>query len=259
MKNELKIFENENFGKIRTIVENNEILFCGVDVAKALGYSNTRDAIHKHCKRGTSHFATHPQNPEKTIEMKFIPESDMYRLIIKSKLPQAEEFEKWVFEEVLPSIRKHGGYLAGQEKLSEVEMMARSLLFAKSVIDEKEKENKELQKINNQLLIENKSMEKKANYFDNLVNTNLLLNFRDTSKEFGIGERDMINFLLSKKVLFRNKAKQLRPYSTYVKKGFFEIKEVYNVNLDKSFSQTFVTVTGREYILKLLTKHKIIQ
>lgn len=109
--NALKIFENSEFGMIRTIEENGNALFGGTDTAKALGYSNPRDAVARHCRYVVKRDVPHPQAPNKTIEMLFIPESDVYRLAAKSELPGAERFEKWIFDEVLPSIRKHGAYM----------------------------------------------------------------------------------------------------------------------------------------------------
>ena len=106
--NNLSVFENAEFGKVRIIVENGKPLFCGSDVAKALGYTNQRDALNRHCK-GVVKRDT-PTNGGMQ-EMSFIPEGDVYRLITHSKLPSAERFEKWVFDEVLPSIRKHGAYV----------------------------------------------------------------------------------------------------------------------------------------------------
>ena len=102
---EMQIFENTEFGTIRTLEENGKILFCGRDVAKILGYAKPENAISAHCK-GTLKRGILTQGGEQTLN--FIPEGDLYRLIVNSKLPSAEKFEHWVFEEVLPSIRKHG-------------------------------------------------------------------------------------------------------------------------------------------------------
>ena len=113
--NELEIFRNEEFGEVRTIIKDDEVLFCGSDVAKALGYKKPSDAIKQHCKKGIPLDTVHPQSAIKTIQMIFILESDVYRLIIKSKLPQVEKFEEWVMEEVLPSIRKNGFYITDEK------------------------------------------------------------------------------------------------------------------------------------------------
>lgn len=110
--NEIKLFENPEFGRIRTLEnDDGKVLFCGADVANALGYSNPRKAIADHCRCVTKRDVPHPQSPDKTIEMTFIPEGDVYRLITHSKLPAAERFEAWVFDDVLPTIRKHGAYM----------------------------------------------------------------------------------------------------------------------------------------------------
>lgn len=109
--NKLRIFENEEFGFIRTITKEDKVLFCASDVAKALGYARPNDAISQHCRYTAKHRVPHPQSPNKEIEMIFISEGDVYRLIVRSKLPSAQKFESWVFDEVLPDIRKHGMYL----------------------------------------------------------------------------------------------------------------------------------------------------
>ena len=106
--NELQIFKSVDFGEVRTIEIDNKPYFCGKDVATALGYAIPSKAINTHCK-GVSKMEV-PTNGGKQ-EMLFISEGDLYRLITHSKLPQAEKFESWIFDEVLPTIRKHGAYL----------------------------------------------------------------------------------------------------------------------------------------------------
>jgi anti-repressor protein len=110
--NDLQVFKNSKFGEIRTFVEQNgSITFCGMDVAKALGYSNTRDALARHCK--TDGVVNHDviDSMGRTQQAKFISEGNLYRLIAGSHLPDAEKFESWIFDEVIPSIRKHGAYM----------------------------------------------------------------------------------------------------------------------------------------------------
>lgn len=109
--NELQVFNNESFGQVRTLEEDGRILFCGADVARALGYSNTSDALQRHC-RGVVKRDT--PTTSGVQGMSFIPESDLYRLAFRSKLPTAEQFTDWVTQDVLPSIRRYGGYLSGQ-------------------------------------------------------------------------------------------------------------------------------------------------
>lgn len=102
MENKIVTMASRKFGTVRKIYEGNEVIFCGADIAKALGYSNVRDALAKHCRCVAKRDVPHPQSNSKQIEMSFIPESDVYRLICHSKLPSAMEFEKWVFEDVVP-------------------------------------------------------------------------------------------------------------------------------------------------------------
>lgn len=123
MDNELMVFQNPEFGEIRTIEENGRVLFCGNDVASALGYSKPRNAISTHCKgalkRGGVDLAGRRQ------EMSFIPESDVWRLIIRSNLPTAEKFEAWIMEEVLPSINHTGSYsIQPQKQMTPAELLA---------------------------------------------------------------------------------------------------------------------------------------
>lgn len=131
--NELQIFNSPEFGQIRTIVENGKVLFCGSDVAKALGYSNTRDALIRHCKGVVKR-----DTPTKSgiQQMSFISEGDIYRLAAKSELPGADKFESWIFDDILPSIRKTGGYIP-TEGMSDSEIMARALFIAQRSIEEK--------------------------------------------------------------------------------------------------------------------------
>lgn len=114
--NELMIFNNPEFGEIRTIEEDGKVLFCGSDVANALGYKNSRKALADHCKGVTKRYTPTKSGEQ---EMNFIPEGDIYRLAAKSELPGADAFESWIFDEVLPSIRKHGAYI-GPETLEDM-------------------------------------------------------------------------------------------------------------------------------------------
>lgn len=139
--NELKIFENSEFGEIRTVTINNEVWFVGKDIAEALGYSNSRKAL-------TDHVDDEDKNDGVTIRDAIgreqtptvISESGMYSLVLSSKLPTAKKFKRWVTSEVLPSIRKNGGYIAGQENMSDDELMAKALMVAQNKIAERDKQ-----------------------------------------------------------------------------------------------------------------------
>lgn len=128
---QLQIFTNVEFGKVRGMEVNGKPYVVASDVAKVLGYTNTSKAIKDHCKWVTKRYIPHPQNVNKTIEVNMIPEGDIYRLIIKSKLPSAQKFEEWVMDKVLPEIRKTGGYIdegATTEQLEQLQQKINKLL-----------------------------------------------------------------------------------------------------------------------------------
>lgn len=131
---ELKVFKNSEFGVVRTVEVDGKPYFVASDVANALGYSNPRKALSDHCKDVTKRDTLTSGGMQ---SISYIGEGDLYRLIMKSKLPSAEKFESWVMDEVLPSIRKNGGYIAGQETLSDEELLSKALMVAQKKIDEK--------------------------------------------------------------------------------------------------------------------------
>lgn len=233
--NELQIFNNPDFGEVRTLEENGKVLFCGSDVAKALGYAVPRKALFDHCKGVLKRNIPTSGGIQ---EMSFIPESDLYRLVFSSKLPNAERFTDWVTEEVLPSIRRNGGYIAGQEQMSPEELMARALDVAHNIIRRLETEN-------SNLTVKNAIMAPKADYFDQLVDRNLLTNFRETAKELGVAPRTFVQFLLDKKYIYRDQKGKLLPYEDK-NDGLFEVKECTNQKTQWSGVQTMVTPKGRE-------------
>lgn len=240
--NELKIFKKEGFGEIRTVEIEGKPFFCGTDVAKALGYTNPNKAVNDHCRAITK--CSTPISG-KMQEINFISEGDLYRLIVSSKLPTAEKFERWVFDEVLPSIRKRGGYINGQSEMSPEELMAKALQVAQKTLEEREARIKTLTAQNSALIVEKQMLQPKADYFDELVDRNLLTNFRETAKELGIGQKDFVNFLISKKYVYRDKRGKLMPYSNKGQ-GLFEVKESYNEKSRWSGTQTLITPRGRE-------------
>lgn len=137
--NEIKIFENQEFGKVRALEIDGKPYFCGSDIAEALGYKRPNDAIAQHCRATVKH-----RTPisGKIQEVNYIPEGDVYRLIVRSKLPSAEKFEKWVFDEVLPSIRQTGGYQMTMPQGKE--LLALAVLEAQKTI---EAQNKDIERM----------------------------------------------------------------------------------------------------------------
>lgn len=136
MDNKMAVFNNCEFGSIRVIEQNGKYLFCGSDVAKALGYSNPRKAVRDHTRGGTK-CSIPTTSGDQT--MAFIPEGDVYRLIVHSRMPGAERFEKWVFDEVLPMIRKTGGYMTASLLEQAAEKPEILLAFADQLLAEHEK------------------------------------------------------------------------------------------------------------------------
>ena len=228
-------FNNSEFGGIRTIQEDDKVLFCGSDIAKALGYARPADAISAHCK-GVCVLPTPSAGGVQNT--KFITEGDVYRLIAHSKLPSAERFERWVFDEVLPSIRKNGAYMT--EDVLEKALASPDFLIELATRLKAEKAK------NAQLTVSNQIMQPKAEYFDMLVDRNLLTGIRDTAKELGIRQNDFVRFLLDNGYLFRTKKGKLRPYATYVDSGLFEMKEFVNDKTGYTDTQTMITPKGKE-------------
>lgn len=143
--NEMMIFENEIFGTIRTIEENGKVYFVANDIARALGYSNPSKATNDHCKNARLMWGN--DSLGRKAEFKVIPEGDIYRLVSRSQLPSAEKFESWTFDEVLPSIRKHGMY-AKDELLDNPDLMIQILNQLKEERQQKISFNKKLKLTN---------------------------------------------------------------------------------------------------------------
>ena len=240
---EIRIFEHQEFGSVRTITEDGKTYFCGVDVAKALGYTNPRKAVRDHTRCGTKRSIPHPQAPDKTMEMTFVPEGDLYRLIMHSKLPSAERFESWVFDEVLPAIRRHGAYMT-DSLLEQVAANPELILqLAQKLLEERQMR----ESLEHQL----RAVQPKADYFDTFVNPNGCTNIRNTAKELEIPEREFISYLLEHHYLYRDKQDQLMPYAAYTKKEYFYLRDFYKPNGVLS-QQTMFTCRGKNHIRRLI-------
>lgn len=240
--NELQIFQNAEFGTIRTIEENGKVLFCGSDVAKALGYKNPSKALSDHCKGITKRYTPTKSG---TQEMNFIPEGDIYRLAAKSELPGADKFESWIFDEVLPSIRKHGAYMT-PETLEAAIMNPDTLIKIATALKDEQEKRKALEIANSELTVDNQIMKPKADYFDEIVDRNLLTNFCETAKQLNVPPRKFVSFLIEKKYAYRDKKGKLQPYQQYVESGLFCLKECLNEKTGWGGTQTLITPKGRE-------------
>ena len=246
---ELKIFENPAFGQIRTVEREGEPWFVGKDVAQVLGYANPSKAILDHVDDEDKAFqmleVADSQNGN-LVKTAIITESGLYSLVLSSKLPTAKAFKRWITSEVIPSIRKNGGYIAGQAELSPEELMARALMVAQKTLAERDARI-------STLTVENQIMAPKAEYFDDLVDRNLLTSFRETAKQLEIKEKAFIAFLLEKKFIYRDKKGKLMPYAEK-NNGLFEVKERFNEKTQWSGTQTMITPKGRETFRLLYIK-----
>lgn len=242
--NELQIFNNEEFGEVRTITRDNKTYFVGNDVAKALGYSDTAKAIRTHCK-GVDEMDI-PTNGG-IQKMKVIAEGDIYRLVVRSQLPQAEKFESWVFDNVLPSIRKNGGYIAGQETLSDEELLSKALMVAQRKIDEKN----ELIAMQDSRIQE---MRPKEIFADAVSASHTSILIGDLAKlicqnGYQIGQKRLFEWLRDNDYLIKSGSSKNMPKQRYVEQGLFEIKESNVQNPDGSVRITKTTkVTGKGQI-----------
>lgn len=253
--NELRIFEKSEFGQVRTLEENGAVLFCGMDVAKALGYAVPRKALFDHCK-GVLKRNTLTNGGEQ--EMSFIPESDLYRLAFRSKLPTAEKFTDWVTMEVLPTIRKTGGYVNNEELfldtyLPGVDENVRSLF--KLTLGQLRSANEKIKELDldlNLLALHSSFQDKKVAYFDACVERNMLTTLRETAKLCGVGEKRFVRYLLDNRYLYRGRSGKLLPYATRPAEEMFTVREFFDPENRHGGVQTYVTPRGRETFRLLL-------
>lgn len=248
--NEIQIFKNEDFGTIRTIEENGKIIFCGNDVATSLGYTNPQKALKDHCREDGVTFRSVIDSVGRTQQAKFIDEGNLYRLITHSKLPSAERFEKWVFDEVLPSIRKHGAYMTEQtieQALVNPDFLIRLATNLKAEQDKR----KELE-------AEKQALLPKAEFYDAVAGSRDAIEMQHVAKVLGIkgmGRNNLFEFLRNKGILDR----QNIPYQKYVDAGYFRvIEQKWNkptgdtcINL-----KTLVYQKGIDFIRKIIKEEK---
>lgn len=188
----LEVFDNPEFGQMRILREGDKYLFCANDAAVALGYSNPRAALQRHCKGVAKRDTLTPGGVQ---SLSYIPEGDLYRLIIHSKLPSAEKFEHWVFEEVLPCIRKTGGYMT-DNLLNEL-MNEPDIIY--KVTSDMLKECGQRMRLEGEV----KAAKPKVEYFDSFITAEDCTNIRTTTKEIQVPEKQFIAWMLKNKYLYR--------------------------------------------------------
>ncbi len=231
--NDLQIFSNEEFGTVRSVEIDGKPYFVANDVARALGYASPKDAVLRHCKGATiQRYLTNGGEQE----VKMIPEGDIYRLIIRSSLPSAEKFETWVFDEVIPSIRKTGGY-----------NLPKTYAEALRELADRTEKMEALQK-------QNQLMQPKAEFFDAVTDSKTAIPIGDVAKilDIGIGRNKLFEFLRDKNILTSDN----RPYQRYIDAGYFRvIEQKYEVNGEVRINiKTLVFQKGIDWIRKQLAK-----
>ena len=256
-ENELSIFNNEEFGDVRTIMIEGKPYFCAKDVAGALGYAKPRNAVATHCKGALKRgVLTEGGNQEMT----FIPEGDIYRLIIRSKLPSAEKFESWVMDEVLPQLRQTGSYSMTKQ---DSYMIEDPIERAKRWIEEQE-EKKMLEKENKKLLQDTKiqqqvigELQPKADYTDIILKSNSSMNVSQIAKDYGMSAKKLNSILHDLGVQYKSNGQWLL-YSNFHDKGYTKSETGTYDNGNQTYVHTKWTQKGRSFLYELLKKNDVL-
>lgn len=244
MENEVLTFSNVEFGKIRTTEVNGKPYFVGSDIAGALGYKEPHKAISRHCKGGMKRtIPTNGGNQEVIV----IPEGDVYRLIIKSKLPSAERFESWVMDIILPQIRKTGGYIPIKEEEPNELFLARAVQIANETIKRKDEII-----ANQKKRIE--SLEETEKDWKLLMDCKGTFSVNEIAHFIGIGEYKLFARMREIGILFKNENGDNVPYEKPVHKGKFTAIPAISPD-GIAHLQTRIYPEGISYITKLLRKY----
>lgn len=248
--NELKIFENEEFGEIRTTVIEGEPWFVGKDIATALGYADTVNALKQHVAEEDKLMGSQNTTPYIIDSLgrkqfpTYINESGLYSLIFGSKLESAKRFKHWVTSKVLPSLRKNGGYIVGQEHMTPEQIMAAGLKAAESIIESLKTKNAALTE-------DNKRMRPKEIFADAVSSSHTTILIGDLAKllkqnGYETGQKRLFEQLRNEGYLIKSGVSRNMPTQKSMEMGLFEIKETSIANPDGSVRITRTTkVTGK--------------
>jgi prophage antirepressor-like protein len=241
-QNQIQQFHSEEFGSIEILMIDGAPYFPATECAVVLGYKNPRKAIIDHCRCVTKRDTPHPQNPQKTMERSFIPEGDLYRLIIRSKLPEAVRFEAWVCDEILPSIRKHGAYVT-YDTLDE---LLRSPKFAEDLINRLDKERQRGDTLE-ELATE---MAPKALYCDLVLQSKNLVPVSLIAKDYGMTAAGFNSLLHDFGVQYRVAGTWLL-YQEYANRGYTKTRTYY-IGENAAAMYTCWTQKGRLFLYEFL-------
>ena len=244
--NDMQIF-TYNSNEVRTVEMNGEPWFVLKDVCEVLGITNPTAVADRLDEDERAKFDLGRQGASWVIN-----ESGLYNVILRSDKPEAKPFRKWVTSEVLPSIRKHGAYMT-PETLQAAILNPDTMIQLCQQLKAEQDKNAALTAQNSQLTVDKQIMQPKADYFDDLVDRNLLTNFRETAKELGIKPKAFVDWLLSKKYIYRDQKGKLMPYEGK-NNGLFEVKECFNEKTQWGGVQTLITPKGRETFRLLYLK-----
>lgn len=249
MNTKLEIFNNEEFGQVRVVMVDSEPYFVAKDIATVLGYKDPKNTVKNRCKRCRVSEIPHPQNPNKTLDVTAIPESDIYRLIIGSKLESAQRFETWVMDEILPSIRKHGAYMTNEvieRTLADPDYLIRLATALK--------EERQARLLAERQIEEQKPLVEFANKVSdssNLIDMGKMARLLK-DENINIGRNRLFEWLRKKEILMKNNM----PYQRYIDSNYFQVKEsTYETPYGiKTQQTTYVTGKGQIYITEKLRK-----
>lgn len=244
----LQVFNFEN-KEVRTVVMNEEPYFCLKDVCEILELDQV-SRVKNRLKQDGVTISKVIDKLGREQEANFINESNLYKVIFQSRKEEAEKFTEYVTGTILPTIRKHGAYM-NEQTLEQALTSPDFLIKLATELKQEQQKRKELELKNSLLIVDNQIMQPKADYFDELVDRNLLTSIRETAKELQVKEREFVQFLVNKKYLYRDKKGKLIPYAEK-NKGLFEVKECFNEKTNWSGIQTLITPKGRETFRLLL-------
>lgn len=257
----LRVFNSSEFGQLEIMVIDGKEYFPATDVAKMLYYSNPYKALSNHCRYLTKREVPHPQSEGKSIEKNFIPEGDVYRLIIgassqsknRKVKKKAEQFERWVFNEVLPDIRKHGLY-ASESLLNDI--LQNPELGIKLFTEYKETKEKakrlEVENAQNKQIIG--ELKPKASYYDLVLQNKSVVPISIIAKDYGLSARKL-NALLHELGVQYKLGKTWLLYQAYADMGYTQSR-THAIDADRSVMHTYWTQKGRLFLYELLKREK---